>query len=374
MGAARAPTDAGTPIRWPRPTGWRRPTGWPTLPRRVRVLGGVAILAVLGWRLGAGPFVDGVRRVSGPAMAGALAIGVLTTTLSAWRWQLVARGLGLRLPLPGAVRDYYRALFLNAVLPGGVLGDVHRAVRHGRDAGDVARATTAVVVERSAGQVVLVGAVLTTLLLDPSAIPLPAEFGPGSGPTVTGPTVTGQAGAGFGVAAPVLAAALVVTALVVTTLVVTALVVGTRVVTLRSDRAARLRSLASDARTALRPRAATAAIGVSAVILAGHVATFLLAARTVGSGAPISRLAALALLALLAMSLPLNVGGWGPREGVTAWAFGAAGLGAAQGVSVAVAYGVLGLVASLPGAVLLAAGRPVAASTPSGSRRPVRTR
>ena len=61
------------------------------------------------------------------------------------------------------------------------------------------------------------------------------------------------------------------------------------------------------------------------------------------------------LLALLAMSLPLNVGGWGPREGVAAWAFGAAGIGAGRGLTVAVVYGVLSLAASLPGAVVLVA-------------------
>ena len=59
----------------------------------------------------------------------------------------------------------------------------------------------------------------------------------------------------------------------------------------------------------------------------------------------------LALLALLAMALPLNVGGFGPREGVAAWAFGAAGLTASQGVATAVVYGALVLVSSLPGAV-----------------------
>ena len=48
-----------------------------------------------------------------------------------------------------------------------------------------------------------------------------------------------------------------------------------------------------------------------------------------------------------------NVAGWGPREGVTAWVFGAAGLGAAQGVATAVVFGVMVFVASLPGAVVL---------------------
>jgi hypothetical protein len=61
----------------------------------------------------------------------------------------------------------------------------------------------------------------------------------------------------------------------------------------------------------------------------------------------------LALLAMLAMVLP-SLAGWGPREGATAWAFAAAGLGADLGVAAAVVYGVMSLVASLPGAVILA--------------------
>jgi hypothetical protein len=62
----------------------------------------------------------------------------------------------------------------------------------------------------------------------------------------------------------------------------------------------------------------------------------------------------LALLVLVAAALP-NVGGWGPREGVTAWAFAAAGLGASCGVATAVVYGVMVFVSSLPGAVVLVA-------------------
>jgi hypothetical protein len=55
------------------------------------------------------------------------------------------------------------------------------------------------------------------------------------------------------------------------------------------------------------------------------------------------------------MALPLNVAGWGPREGVAAWAFGAAGLGADQGLATAVVYGVMALVAVLPGLLVLVA-------------------
>ena len=76
------------------------------------------------------------------------------------------------------------------------------------------------------------------------------------------------------------------------------------------------------------------------------------AARTAGVTAPLSQMLPLAMLVLLAAALP-NVGGWGPREGVTAWAFAAAGLDPSLGVATAVVYGVMVFVASLPGAAVL---------------------
>jgi uncharacterized membrane protein YbhN (UPF0104 family) len=51
--------------------------------------------------------------------------------------------------------------------------------------------------------------------------------------------------------------------------------------------------------------------------------------------------------------IPLSVGGWGLREGAAAWAFAAAGLGASTGVTVAVLYAVLMLIAVAPGGGLL---------------------
>jgi uncharacterized membrane protein YbhN (UPF0104 family) len=114
--------------------------------------------------------------------------------------------------------------------------------------------------------------------------------------------------------------------------------------------------VARDLRHALLARRAWPAIVLaSALVVAGHAATFLIAARSAGVTAPLSQLLPLALLVLLAAALP-NVGGWGPREGVTAWAFASAGLGASLGVATAVVYGVIVFVASLPGAVVLLGG------------------
>ncbi len=294
-----------------------------------RILGGAGILVFLLWRLGTGAFLDGLRVIDGPALALAFAIGVTTTVFSAWRWCLVARGLGLRLSFGTAVADYYKALFLNAALPGGVLGDVDRAVQHGRDEGDVAKSVRAVVLERTAGQLVLIGVGVTVLL------------------TVPSPVLTQLQRHGFTVA--VVVAALVLACVVV-------LVACRRLRQGGSRIAAGVRTGVAEIRTGLLSRRNWPGVTLASfVVLIGHLATFVVAARAAGSAASLTRLVPLMLLALLAMSLPLNIGGWGPREAVTAWAFGAAGLSATQGLTTAVVYGVFAFVAALPGAAVLVA-------------------
>jgi len=298
-----------------------------TAPRRVawwwaRPAAAAAILGVLVWRVGTGPFLDGLRAVDGGALAAACALAGVTTVCCAWRWRVVARGLGVELPLGTAVAAYYRSLFLNVTLPGGVLGDVHRGISHGRDTSDVGRGLRAVAWERSAGQAVQVVVTVAVLLVVPS--PVRATM-------------------------PLVALALLATAAGV------ALAARARPAVGRS-RWARLRAAAArDLRDGvLAPRAWPAVALTSALVVAGHALTFLIAARTAGATAPPAMILPLALLVLLAGALP-SVGGWGPREGVTAWAFAAAGLGASLGIATAVVYGVMVFVATLPGAAVLAA-------------------
>jgi uncharacterized membrane protein YbhN (UPF0104 family) len=286
---------------------------------RVAVAG--AVLAVLVWRVGTGPFLDGLRAVDGGALAAGCGLTALVIVCCAWRWRTVAHGLGVELPLAPAVAAYYRSVFLNVTLPGGVLGDVHRGISHGRETDDVGRGLRAVAWERSAGQVVQVVLTVAVLLVAPSP-------------------VRG--------AMPFVACALVAGAVVV------ALLARSRPGG-RSRWARARRAAARDVREGLLARRAWPPIVLaSSLAVAGHVLTFLIAARTAGVTAPASRLVPLALLVLAAAALP-NVGGWGPREGVTAWAFAAAGIGASLGVATAVVYGVMAFAASLPGAVVLVA-------------------
>src|SRR4051812_49364103 len=102
-----------------------------------RYAGTAVTFAVLVWQLGTRPFLDGLRTVDGQALAAAAGIAGWTPVCAARHWTLAARARGTDLPLPAAVAAYYRSLFLNVSLPGGVVGDVHRGISHGRDANDV---------------------------------------------------------------------------------------------------------------------------------------------------------------------------------------------------------------------------------------------
>ena len=133
-----------------------------------------------------------------------------------------------------------------------------------------------------------------------------------------------------------------------------ALVVGVAARRGRSRLARAARAVAADLRRGLLvPGVWPQLMLASLLIVAGHTATFVIAARVAGCTAPLGELVALLMVVQIAAGIPLSVGGWGPREGVAAWAFAAAGLGAANGVTVAILYAVLMLAAVAPGAGLL---------------------
>jgi uncharacterized membrane protein YbhN (UPF0104 family) len=268
--------------------------------RTLRALLGGVVLGVVLWRVGAGPVLDALSRVGVGSVLFALLVAVPTTVCAAWRWRVVARGLGVEVPLRTAVASYYRSQLLNATVPGGVVGDVHRGWRHGRDAG-----LRAVVWERAAGQAVQLAVTVVVLAAVPRLLP-----------SLTLPLVLGG--------------------LLVAACVVLALLPDVR-------------------RGVLVRRAWPVVLVTSLVAVAGHAGTFLVAARAAGVHASAAELLPLALLALLAMSVPFNVVGFGPREGVAAWSFAAIGPGAQQGVATAVVYGVLSVVAVLPGLLVLLA-------------------
>lgn len=262
-----------------------------------------------------------VTRLAPEWVLAALAVSVLQVMLSAWRWQFTAGRVDVPLRFRYALREYYLALLVNQLLPGGVLGDAGRAHRHARQATSKGSAWRAVVIERASGQMAVALLTLVALLTSPL---WHAALG-GTGLLV--------------LAAGVVALVLVVAALGIWC---------------RRERGPTLPSwcvaLGRDVRRGLLERRVwPLQLASSLAIVISYGLVMVCAARAIGSEMPALDILALAPVLLLAMLVPLSIAGWGLREGAAAGIWVLVGLPAAQGVAISLAYGVLVLLSSLPG-------------------------
>ncbi|MBP7467493.1 MAG: flippase-like domain-containing protein [Thauera sp.] len=325
-------------------------------------------------------------------LAAALALSFPQVALSAWRWRLTAQRLGAPIRFGEALREYYVATFLNQILPGGVMGDAARAWRHARRprSEGVLRGPVGEAVGESIGPAV--GTKVETRRLMPLGAPVEttagAPFEPPFEPPFETPVETPvetPAAAPVGLAAwhAVLieraSGQLALLAVVLATLVVSPELQGTTArmftspdggsnspVTLAlalllalagialwrgRGHVARFRRAVQEALLArdvfLRQLVA------SLLIVASYVGVYLCCMRMIGIDTPLATAAPLVPWVLLAMAIPLSIAGWGVREGAAALVWQATGLDPAQGVAISISYGVVILLSSLPGALML---------------------
>jgi glycosyltransferase 2 family protein len=258
-------------------------------------------LAVLAYRLGPEAFRPALAVLAPGPLAAALLLGGVAVAANAARWRIVLRGAGLSLSRGQALAECYRATALNVVLPGGVAGDVLRAWRQrtGAPRGWQPGAVS-VVTERAAGVALLLGGAAVLLLTT-------------AAPVYPTAVVAVLACVAWAVSRPALR------------------------------------------RLSRRERAAVWAW--SALALAALLALTFVVAATLGVAHGPRVVAALGLALLAGMSIPLNVGGWGPREAAGALAATMFGVPAATGVALATGYGLLATVSVLPGFLVLCRNR-----------------
>ncbi|MBW4933437.1 lysylphosphatidylglycerol synthase transmembrane domain-containing protein [Marinobacter sp. F4206] len=254
-----------------------------------------------------------------------LVLTVFQVLLSAWRWRYTAGLLGAPLPFGTAVREYYLASFLNQLLPGGMLGDVNRAWRHGAVSGQPLDAIHGVAIERLSGQLVLgltVTVALAWLMLSGTLV---------------------MASQWWMWLLPGLALFVVW--------------LSRAVARSHVGMARYFRRLRGDiVRTLLKWPAFPVQMGTSLLVLASYLGVFMVlayGAGYLGSWNALALTAALCSLLLLSMVIPVTVSGWGIREGAAALLWPMAGLPPEQGVALSVGYGALVFLSTLPGLVFL---------------------
>ena len=259
----------------------------------------------------------------GHALA-ALVVVQFQIVLSALRWRFTARRLGHPMSRRRAIREYYLGGILNQTLPGGIAGDATRAYRTGcSEAGGWKRATAAVVMERLSGQFAFF--MLTFIGLLAWAPRLPAEVG-------------------LDLRAVALAALSIVATIIAAVLLS------------RPLRTWGARHLPDIAAVFWKDGAFVVQAGLSILIVAGYVATFLIASAAVGAPLPPAAAFTIIPLCLLTMLVPIGIGGWGSREAAAALLWPLVGYTSAQGLAASLLYGAFSLAGTaLPGLVVYAA-------------------
>lgn len=276
--------------------------------RAINVTVSLVVLGLVLWWADTQAVIAQLRGVSLGWLAAAVAALTAVTALMAKRWQILARRFDIEIDYMRALGEYYLSQLVNLVLPGGVVGDVTRAVRL-RQTADLTRAAQSVVADRILGQGVMFGVLgvgLAVALLWPGGI---------GWPPVTWIGLCAALG------------------------LLLAVYLLTRIDTATGRFLRDVADLCTQARLSL----------LSLVIVGLLVFSFYACARATGTLVPASGWLTLIPLVLSAMLIPLSVGGWGWREGAAAALFPLIGAAPSAGIATGIAYGAAMMIAALPG-------------------------
>jgi uncharacterized membrane protein YbhN (UPF0104 family) len=294
----------------------------------LRIAAAGALLAAVIHVAEPAALVDALRRVDRDWLLAGVVAALLSNVASALRWRALTAWLGAAVSPLFALLTYFRAMALNALLPGAVVGgDLYRALALRQSGLPTLDAGLSVLLDRVSGLWVL-------LLLGAGALPFAAS-------SMALPLPLSPVWIDLSCAA---AAVLLLTA---------PLLLIARPI--KDGRAfAALARLQSRLR---RPRVLQQYVlqmGASLLVQALSIAALACGGRALGADLPLAVWAAAAAPIFLMAALPVSVGGWGTREAAAAAVLAAFGVPAAQAVAVALIYGVFGLLQAALGGLLFA--------------------
>lgn len=261
-------------------------------------------------------------------LVGALALMALASVVGAIRWRLLLQGAHIQVSILQAVRAFAASLLLNNVLPTSVGGDAVRAWLVGRQSGRFLGATASTIVDKATALGCLFVLGWVALAVERGAVPR---------------SIVGVfAWVTIGLAAALGAATLVV---VGARPVIHRLPKGS--VALIEEAWATLRGWASSGKLV----ASLLGLGIAYQALA--VLALILTGKSIGLEISFALAAVSASIVLVAMLIPVSIGGLGVREGGFVLLLGEAGFSAAEAT----------LLALLSAATIVVAGAVVVAVT-----------
>jgi uncharacterized membrane protein YbhN (UPF0104 family) len=276
--------------------------------------------------------VERLRLLSPAYLAVIFAIVLVQNVLLALRWSIVADFCGAGVGNVLAVRFTIISMFFNQTLPGTLGGDSARVLLSVGVGVRVKPAFLGVVIDRVLALIVLIGLVVASLpVLAVTLVDTRLVYG-----------MTGLAGA------------LVLGILVF--LALPALVPNSwlrwRLPRLLIELARSTSALLTDRRLI----GLTVPLAVAGHVLSGAVVVVCASAMNIAIDPILAVI--LMLPSLLAMAIPVSVAGWGVREGAMVMALGQVGVIPPDALALSVAFGLIYLLAGIPGGVLWLVPRP----------------
>jgi glycosyltransferase 2 family protein len=290
---------------------------------------GVAVVVFLLWRYAGRAVFSTLARENPRWFLATVALYVAGQMLSSYRWQLLARALGIFGRFTEFVRYYFIGMFTNLFVPGLVGGDAARAIYLGRKHDRLGAAIAATVTDRVVGLLGLFWlAAFAALFLNHDGIPV----------SVTRPVI------------------------VIGALALVGLAVSPMLARMMHLLPRPLRRPAEMVAPYLhRPRTTMIPISLSiALHITLAIAQWMLA-RGLGMSTPISLFVLIVPIANVFASLPLTLNGLGVRETAYLLLFGMAGIGKQDAIALGLLWFAATMLGGLTGAIAF-----VTTPTPTG--------
>lgn len=243
-----------------------------------------------------------------------LIISIIQYLLSAWRWHFIARKTESKIYYKDAIKFYYISGFLNNVLPTGILGDVYRTlnIKINNEKKNIFKAIQSVVLERLSGQLALFISFILSLFLF------------------------------FIINEKYEASLYVIGVIILLYLILYQLILY------KKDN-----KYVINFKYIFSGRRLLKHILMSLIIVLTYISTYIICALSLNLDIDILSFFVFAPIVLFSMALPISIGGWGIREITALLISFLLGLSVASSVTVAIVYGILNFICSLPGAFFL---------------------
>ena len=249
-----------------------------------------------------------------------LFISIIQYLLSAYRWMYISRYTNLNISFVNSIRFYYISTFMNNIFPGGIFGDIFRIYYHAENKKEIfklGRSFQSVIFERLSGQIMLLSFFIMSLSL---------YF------------ILNQKYIAF---------------LYLSIPLLIVFYIFKYIFKLKIKKYIYYKKYGQNFLKVFTGEVFWRHIILSFFVVISYILIYIISAISLGLHIDYFAFLVFSPIILFSMTLPVSIGGWGVREFTALLISFLLGLSASVSISVAIMYGVLNLICSLPGLYFL---------------------